>query len=94
MWLAVQSPLLAFSAYFLTDLLLYLLESFQEELFNITALIEDHLTEGLDFSQLRVLGAHYFSEIDYFLLLITDNLLMLVPHQLLLFLKVFNDLPE
>ncbi len=79
-WLPVETSLFAFCADFLADLLLDLLESLEEELLNITALVEDNLTEGLDLAQLRVLGTHNLPQVDQLLLLVTDYLLVLIPH--------------
>ena len=94
MRLAIQSSLLALSTNLLADLLFYLFEGLKEKLLHIATLIQDYLTECLDFSQLRVLRAHYLSKIDHLLLLITDDLLVLIPYQLLLFLEVLYDLPK
>ena len=93
-WLSIQSSLLALSTNLLADLFFDLFERLEEKLLHIAALIQDHLTECLDLSQLRVLRAHYLSKVDHLLLLITDDLLVLIPYQLLLLLKVFNDLPK
>jgi hypothetical protein len=93
-WLPVEAPLLAFSANLLADLLLYLLEGLEEELFDVTALVEDHLAEGLDLAELRVLRAHYLSQVDYLLFLVSNYLFVLVSHELLFFLKVLHYLPE
>ena len=94
MWLPVEAPLFAFSAYFLADLLLDLLEGLKEELFDVAALVEDHLAEGLDLAELRVLRAHYLSQVDYLLFLVSDYLFVLIPHELLFLLKVLHYLPE
>ena len=80
MWLPIETSLFAFCADFLADLFLDLLESLEEELLNITALVEDNLTEGLDLAQLRVLGTHNLPQVDQLLLLVTDYLLVLIPH--------------
>ena len=93
-WLAIQPSLLALSTNLLADLFFNLFECLEEKLLHIAALIQDHLTECLDLSQLRVLGAHYLSKVDYLLLLITYDLLVLIPDKLLLFLEVLNDLPK
>ena len=94
MWLAIKSSLLTLSTDLLADLFFDLFECLEEKLLHIAALIQDHLTERLDFSQLRVFRAHYLSKVNNLLLLITDDLLVLIPYQLLLLLKVLNDLPK
>ena len=93
-WLTIQSSLLALSTNLLADLLFDLFECLKEKLLYIAALIQYHLTECLDLSQLRVLRAHYLSKVDHLLLLIADDLLVLIPYQLLLLLEVLNDLPK
>jgi hypothetical protein len=93
-WLAIQSSLLALSTNLLADLFFDLFKCLEEKLLHIATLIQDHLTECLDLSQLRVLRAHYLSKVDNLLLLITDDLLVLIPDQLLLLLEVLNDLPK
>jgi hypothetical protein len=52
------------------------------------------LRDGLDLLLLRVLGSHYFTEVDDLFLLITDDLVVLVSDKLLLLFEVLNDLAE
>ena len=94
MWLTIQSSLLAFRTNLLADLLFDLFERLEEKLLHIATLIQDNLTECLDLSQLRVLRAHYLSKVYHLFLLIADDLLVLIPYQLLLLLEVLNDLPK
>ena len=74
--------------------LLYLLECLEEELFDITALIQNHLTEGLEVLELASLEADGFAEAADVLALLLDNLLALEAQELLLLFEVGHDLAE
>ena len=61
MRLAIKSSSFALSWDLLSNLFLDLLKSFQEELLDITSLIQNNLTQSFDLTKLRILGSHDFS---------------------------------
>lgn len=61
--LTVESSRFSFCRNLLPYFFLYLFESLQEELFHVTSLVKDHLTESLNFPQICILASHDLSQI-------------------------------
>jgi hypothetical protein len=55
--------LLSLGSDLLLDLLLYLCESFEEELLYVASLVQDDLGEGLDLLELSIFAAHNLSQV-------------------------------
>ena len=69
-----------------------LLESLQEELLNVTALVQYHLTKRFKVLDFLRLHPNALPRVPDLLALLLDDLLVLVLHQLLLLLKVLHYL--
>ena len=61
--LAIKPPLLSLGSDLLLDLLLYLCESFEEELLYVASLVQDDLGESLDLLELSIFAAHNLSQV-------------------------------
>ena len=75
-------------------LLLDLLQGFQEELFDVTALIKDHLGHSFQVGRFLPLHPDALSQILQLLMLLPDNLLVLKLKQLTFFLEISHDLTQ
>lgn len=76
------------------DFLLDLFESFEEELFDFAALVDDNLRQGSHISQLLVFNAQVFAGVDYTFSLLFNDRLVLVADHFLFFLKVSDYLSQ
>ena len=88
------SLLLLLQSVLLTNLLLDLLEGFEEELLDLRSLIQDDLRQSSNIAQLLVLDSKVLPGINDLLTLLFDHRLVLVSDHLFLLLKVCDDLRQ
>jgi hypothetical protein len=81
-------------AHFLSDFLFDLLKRFKEKLFDLTALVKDHLGKGSHISELFVLNSEVFTSVDDLFTLLFDDCLVLVPDHFFLPLEIIHDLVQ
>ena len=80
--------------YLLPDLFFDLFECFQEKLLDFAALVQNHLGQRSNISQLFILNSEIFTRIDDVFALLFDNSLVLVSDQFFFFLEITHDLVQ